>query len=310
MKEIQLAKSPSSFDILDRWHERFAESLSFDFRTERVETSLGFTEVITTGSHSKAGGSVSAPPLLVLHGAMAGAPFALGELCDYPSRRKIYAVNIPGQSTRAAQVRLDFRSDDYSRWLSEVMDSLSLDRVILCGVSWGGSVALQMAKHCPERIDGMLLVVPGSVVRGPVFQGIWHVAIPMMKYKMFPNDKNRDAAFSKILTSKDSLWSPYLGDAVKHWKVDFSIPPLVNASDLSGLHAPVYVIAAEHDLSFPGAKLIDQSKVIFPNLVGSHLLKGSRHSPSFLQKDREAFTRLFEEAIEMIVANQNAELPS
>lgn len=299
MKNVQLAKNETSFQLLSGWYDRFAAALEFDVDTKRIETSFGFVDVMVTGPPNDCQLDDRAP-LLILHGAMSGAPFALGELCDLPARRRIYAVNIPGQSTRAAQVRLDFRSDDYGRWLCEVMDGLGVGQALICGVSWGGSVALQLAKVFPDRISGMVLVVPASIVSGPVLKNIWHVALPISRYKMFPSEKNRDRALKGLLTSGDELWSPYLGDAIRHWNVDFTVPPIIHPQDLKLLTAPVFIIAADQDISFPGEKLLARSQALFPNLVGSHLLTNSCHSPSFLPSDRQNFTRIFDGALDLI----------
>lgn len=301
MKTIQLAKNSASFELLDQWHSRFERSLTFEHRTKHLETSFGFVDVMVTGDPNDRSLD-ELPPVLVVHGAMAGAPFALGELDDLPDRRRIYAVNIPGQSTRAAQVRLDFRTDDYSKWLEEVMDGLELPRALVCGVSWGGSVALQLAKHRPQRIQGLVLVVPASIVSGSVLQGIWKMAIPIMRYKMFPSEKNRNRALRNVFTSDDELWTPYLGDAIRHWKVDFTVPPLMSPLDLESLEAPVYVIAADQDLSFPGQKLLKRSRELFKNYIDGHLLRECRHSPSFRDGDRKKFAQLFESALQLVSA--------
>lgn len=298
MKPVKLAKSEAGFRILDEWHDRFESKLLFERRTKRVETSFGFSDVMITGPEN----SQEETPVIILHGAMAGAPFALGELYDLPERQRFYTINIPGQSTRAEQVRLDFKTDEYSLWLCEIFDQLSIERAIVCGVSWGGSVALQLAKHNPDRISGLLLVVPGSIVRGPILKGIWEVGLPMLRFKLFPTQKNSDRAVRKIFTTPDEYWSPYITDAMRHWNVDFSVPPLVTQHDLASFNAPVFVIAADKDLSFPGEPLIARSNSIFPNLISAHLLKESHHTPSFRSEDRQRFTQLFESALHSLRA--------
>jgi len=300
MKEIKLAKNEDSFRLLDNWHDRFASQLTLETETRRVETSFGFVDVMIAGRDQSGAGESAGLPIVLLHGAMAGAPFALGELTNVPKGRQIFAVNVPGQSTRAAQVRLDFRNDEYARWMCEVCDGLGLDRVVLCGVSWGGSVALRVAQHASQRIAGLVLVVPGSIVRGPFFKGFWQVGFPMMRYKLRPTSDNLERALNGLLTTNDETWTPYLGDAIRHWNVDFSVPPLMKPSDLESFQAPVYVMAADQDVSFPGKPLLAQSKTLFSNLAGTHLMAQTKHCPSFAAEARENFTRIFEQAIHAV----------
>ena len=120
------------------------------------------------------------------------------------------------------------------------------------------------------------------------------------RYKVFPSAENKKRIFARVLTNGDDFWLPYLGDTQDHYNLDFSIPPLVGRDDLSKLTAPVYIIAADKDISFPGEKLIKRAKEIFPNFVGSYLLKDSYHVPSFRDEDRKKFEGLFEEAIRIV----------
>ncbi|MDF1838760.1 MAG: alpha/beta hydrolase [Planctomycetota bacterium] len=297
MIEIRLAKSSSGFALLDDWHEKFHRRLSYPTQTRRVETSFGHTDVVVTGPAAEGRGSADLPPVLLLHGAMAGAPHALGELGDYPRQRSIYAVNIPGQSTRAAQKRLSFRSSEYSAWITEVMDALELPTAHVAGVSWGGAVALRLAIHNPGRISGLLLVVPGSIIRSPVLAGLLGVGLPILRYKVRPTQANLERGVRNLLTESDELWLPYIGDALRHWRVDFSAPPLVKESQVANLQAPTFVIAAEKDLSFPGGDLIRRAQELFPNFSGSHLLKDSRHCPSSTPEARARFAGIVDQAL-------------
>lgn len=302
MREIQLTKTAAGFQLLSNWYEKFEQRLTCRRSTRRLETSFGYCDVVATGPAVEAGYDPAndGPPLVLLHGAMAGAPHALGELADLPDRLPIYAVNIPGQSTHAHPVRLQFRIGEYGRWFGEVLEQLHLDQAFVCGASWGGSVALDAAMSQPERFAGLILIVPGSIVRGPVLQGIVKVGLPMLRFKLFPSERNRDRALSGIFTTPDEYWSPYLADAMQHWKIDFAAPPLVKSNDLQGLQAPVFVIAADQDLSFPGEPLLSRAEKVFPQYLGGRLLRDCKHTPSFRPEDRAAFATLFEEVFERV----------
>lgn len=292
MKTIKLGKKDNSFEILDQWHHRFLDALPNPYERAKVKTRFGTTEVLKSGPES-------AIPIVLLHGAMAGAPFALNECGDLPTKHRFLALNIPGQSTKADPVRLQFKSGEYALWLKDVLDALAIDKACLWGVSWGGSVALHFAKDFPDRVHSLLLMVSASLIKGSAWQGFSKIMLPMMRFKLFPSEKNRQRAFANLFTSEDPMWSKYVVDAQNHFNMDFSVPPLVHDKSFQDFKAPVYVIAADRDVSFPGEKLIQRCKTLFPNLVGTHLLKNSNHCPSFLPEDRKNMRKVMSEAINL-----------
>lgn len=290
MKEIKLAKSEEGLATLARWYDRFYETLPDAPETRRIDTRFGHTDVVFTGPED-------APQVVLLHGAAAGAPFALHEIPGTSERLRIAAVNIPGQSTHAKQVRLDFKTGEYASFMTDVLDALELDAPVIAAVSWGGSVALQLCVHAPQRVGGLVLVVPGSIVNGSMLSGFAKMAWPMLRHRMNPSDENRDRILRHMFTNHDPMWTPYLGDVFRYFNTDFRVPPLIQKSDLEGFTQKVFVMAAEHDVSFPGKELLARAESIFDNLVGTHLLTGAQHCLSFEENDRRAFAALFEDAV-------------
>lgn len=282
MKPVKLARTPESLAVLDEWHDRFSARLGFPTEVRRVETRFGWTDVVVTGPD---GGT----PLLLLHGAMSGAPHALGELAELPARRRIYAVNVPGQSTRAAAVRLKFGRGEYADWVNEVVAALGLSRAVLAGVSWGGAVSMEVARRAPAWLTGLILVVPGGLINGPAWPAIRDVVVPMMRYRLRPTEANLRRALAHLTTDQDPLWTPYLGVVFRHWKTDFSMPPMVKDGELADLRAPVFVFAADGDRSFPGAALLARAAEVFSNYLGGYLFRDTVHTPSFSEEARRAF---------------------
>ena len=82
-------------------------------------------------------------------------------------------------------------------------------------------------------------------------------------------------------TMDSEMWSPFLGEAMTHVKMDFSLPPLAKDGELDALQAPVLVHAADQDIQFPGQAAIDRATVVFPNLRAALLLKDCKHVPPF-----------------------------
>ena len=74
MKKASVFVDRQAQQSMEVWYERFASRLPYPTRSIRVETDFGWTEVIDTLPES------NQDPVLLLHGAMSGAPFALGEI--------------------------------------------------------------------------------------------------------------------------------------------------------------------------------------------------------------------------------------
>lgn len=274
--------------LIRRWYQRYLERLPYPVSERDIQTQFGQTHVLVTGP-------ADATPLVLIHGALAGAPHALGELGELPTRYRVYAIDIPGQSVGSVQRRLNVNSDEHARWLAEVLDQLKLDTVAILAVSWGGFVALNFATHYPERVLAMLMLTPAGIISGSIWEGTTKMMLPMIWYRRFPNLKNRERLLAGLFTAPDPFWSEFIGDAMLHTKTDFSPPPLLKDGQLARLTAPVYIYAADKDVSFPGAKLLNRAKAVFPNLVGSQLLTNCLHCPPFDQDHVRRWSREVEQ---------------
>ncbi|WP_437331548.1 alpha/beta fold hydrolase [Sorangium sp. So ce394] len=264
-------RSPEARARIATWFERFREKAPVPTRAREVSTRFGATHVLVAGPEH-------APPLVCVHGAMASSAHLLPELGPLLARFRVYAVDVIGQSVKSADVRVPVEGPAYAEWLTDVLDALGLPRAHLLGVSWGGFVALRMAEVAPARIDRLVLIVPGGVVSGPVWQGLTRVAIPMALYRAFPSEDRLARLVSGLFTTQDAMWGPYFGDAVRSYRLDMRIPPLATPEALAGFTRPALVFGADDDVSFPGAKLLARAKVLLPR-AETELLEGCRHSP-------------------------------
>jgi 2-hydroxy-6-oxonona-2,4-dienedioate hydrolase len=258
--------------VLGSWFERFRAKLPVPTESRIVPTRFGDTHVLV-------GGPAGAPPLVMLHGALASSAHLLGELAPLLERFRIYAVDVIGQSVKSADARLSVTNDDYGRWLEDVLDALALPRADVLGVSWGGFVAIRFAAVAPERITRLVLLTPAGMVNGPAWAGLTKVMLPMQLYRLFPSERRLAACLRHLLTTHGDDWTPYLGDAFRMYRMNMRIPALAKPAELARLTAPVFVLGADQDLSFPGSALLARARQLFPNLAGAEILEGSRHCP-------------------------------
>lgn len=210
---------------------------------------------------------------------MASSAHVLGELPALLDRFRVYAVDVLGQSPLSADVRVPVKGDAHGRWLRDVLDALGLQRTRLVGVSWGGFVSLRLAALAPERLERLALLVPAGLVNGPAWPGLSKVAWPMLRYRLRPSEAHLRALVEHLLTTKGDDWTPYLGDAMRAFRLQLQVPPLARKGELDRLTAPVLVVAADRDLSFPGAQLLARAREVLPSLADTELLNGCYHSP-------------------------------
>lgn len=264
--------SPEARQQLLEWYERFHARISTPTERRVVTTRFGETHVLV-------GGPAEAPPVVLLHGALASSAHLVRELEPLLSRFRVYAVDIVGQSAKSADHQPSVKNDDYGHWLSDVMDGLALPRARVVGVSWGGFVSLRFAAVAPARIERLVLLVSAGMVTGPLWAGFTKVAWPIMRYRRHPTPERLRAAMAHMLTTLDDEWLPYLGVALTSYSPSMSIPKLARPEEFGGFEAPVLVIGGDQDLSFPGQALCERAKRLFPGPVSTDLLEGCRHSP-------------------------------
>lgn len=264
-------KSEDARKRQEDWYQRFLDRVDGPVASRTVSTPHG-------PSHVLIGGDPSKPPLVALHAMMTSSAHLLSELGPLLDRFRVIAPDLPGQSVRGLPTYLPYDDRAHADWLREVLDALDVHEAPLFGVSLGGFVARQFATAHPERVRRLILLVPAGIVQGPVLKGLLKMAVPMILYKLNPTEKQLRKLVDPLLTTWDDDWAHYLGDAFNDFVLRRSIPPVASDAELNALSMPSLVMAAEHDISFPGAPLIERVESQIPN-VETELIRGSRHSP-------------------------------
>jgi pimeloyl-ACP methyl ester carboxylesterase len=108
-----------------------------------------------------AAGRVGEPPIVLLHGAgcnLEDMRFALGE--RLAARQRIIFVDRPGQGWSERPGGQGASPDEQAAMLCKLLDRLAVERAVLVGHSWGGTLALTFALDQPERVAGLVLLAP------------------------------------------------------------------------------------------------------------------------------------------------------
>jgi pimeloyl-ACP methyl ester carboxylesterase len=103
-------------------------------------------------------GGADKPPLMLIHGARVHAHTWDFFSLDMRQYFHIYAVDLPGHGDSEWAADADYNRSRLAADVSELIDQLGLESLILIGHSLGGSVATLVASHLPQRIRALGLV--------------------------------------------------------------------------------------------------------------------------------------------------------
>jgi pimeloyl-ACP methyl ester carboxylesterase len=135
------------------------------------------------------GGSLSRPPLVLIHGAGGDHLSWPAEMRRLPDSRVI-TLDLPGHGKTAGPGRQSVH--DYARDVAEFIDFLGLSRAVYVGHSMGGAIALVLALDYPDRVAGIGLIstgpslpIPSSVIDNAANPSTLHLAIKCLQELSF-----------------------------------------------------------------------------------------------------------------------------
>ncbi|APE25998.1 MULTISPECIES: alpha/beta fold hydrolase [Streptomyces] len=97
------------------------------------------------------------PPVVFLHGAAGDGRLWQPQLDVLSDAFTVVAWDEPGAG-RSSDVPASFGLTDYAHCLAAVVESLRLGPAHIAGLSWGGTVALELYRHHPDLVKTLILV--------------------------------------------------------------------------------------------------------------------------------------------------------
>lgn len=251
-------------------YDQKLNELGIEHQIRMVDTSFGETSVIVTGDASH-------PPLVVIHGSNGCAPISLEVYPNLASRYHVFAVDVLAQPNKSAETRPSMKTDEYGKWMHEVIASLKIENVTLVGFSFGGLVILKTLAHKAEKIKEAFLASPAYIVNGNPLKALFKVFIPMKRYMKTKNMKYIEHFLSEVFTERDKFAVQFLSKVFLHFNMDFTPVPVISKAEAKKITTPITIIAAGKDIIFPGGKMIKRARKIFPSLKKVVLLNESKH---------------------------------
>lgn len=118
----------------------------------------------------------SSVPVVLLHGAGANLKDMEVAVAErLAARHRVILVDRPGFGFSARKKGGENSPAEQAVILDELFNRLGIDRAIIVGHSWGGTLALTFALDYPQRVAGLVLIAPPT---HPRLRGLgWHNAI-------------------------------------------------------------------------------------------------------------------------------------
>jgi len=119
------------------------------------EDKLELTVNDLTIAYNDAGPS-DAPTIIFIHGFPFNKSMWAGQVEILKDRYRLIAYDVRGHGDSEAG-KEDFAIELFVNDLLSLMDALKLDRVVLCGLSMGGYIAINAVLHYPKRFKALIL---------------------------------------------------------------------------------------------------------------------------------------------------------
>ena len=97
------------------------------------------------------------PPLVLVHGAAVDGRMWAPQLAGLADQFTVIAWDEPGAGG-SSDVPSTFSLTDYADCLAALIDALQLERAHIAGLSWGGTIVLELYRRRPELVATLLLV--------------------------------------------------------------------------------------------------------------------------------------------------------
>jgi pimeloyl-ACP methyl ester carboxylesterase len=243
----------------------------------------------------------SSPPILLLHAL--GTNYTAWEYVApaLAAHTRTIGFDMPGCGHSVRPSR-PYRLADIRDAAWGLLDQLGVDRPLLCGHSFGGRVAIEMALSQPGRAAGLCLVNSAGLIRYPAYYGSVGARLlqpklvgslvvalaPLLVGRIFAQPSPRSQRFLDQVLGRVELGVAY--DFANH--ACPLLPDLVSdvLDRLAELKLPMHVLWGDRDALLPLSQVAPALAQLGPHTAVSLLNCG--HMPNIEQPEQVARTIL------------------
>ncbi len=97
------------------------------------------------------------PAVIFIHGAFGDCRLWQPQWEHFASGYRLIRYDLRGHGKTGASQQTQYRMETYADDLAALMDGLGIESAVLCGLSWGGSIAQVFAVRYPQRARALIL---------------------------------------------------------------------------------------------------------------------------------------------------------
>ncbi|RZL07534.1 MAG: alpha/beta hydrolase [Rubrivivax sp.] len=101
-------------------------------------------------------------PIVLLHGTSASLHTWDGWVAALKGQRRVIRLDLPGFGLTGPTPDHDYHLTRYTAFMAALLEELQLNKVVLAGNSFGGTVAWMTADAYPQRVSRLILVDAGG----------------------------------------------------------------------------------------------------------------------------------------------------
>jgi len=245
-----------------------------------VPTSYGETFV-------RIAGPAEAPPLVLLAGAattsLMWAPNirVLSETCH------TFAVDTVGEIGRTTCTKPIQGVNDLLVWLDEFFDALELgDRINLLGISYGGWLAGEYARHAPQRLSSVILLAPGNTVLRVSSRFIIRIALAAIAPRWWLRPLALWMFQDQVRKHPDWLdpWLELMLKTMRSVERRLPLPPVWKDTEWAALSVPALFLVGEHETIYDAEAAVNRLERAAPQ-VRAEIIPGAGHDLTLAEPD-------------------------
>ncbi len=291
VKAISKFKNPpEDLRYFESWVKRLEKLNGIQYARKDIATTLGRTVIWSIN-----GNRTDLKTLVIFPGFRTCSLFWDFDNGLQPLRQhcRIFLVDTNGQPCLSDGNTPDIRSAGYGEWAAEVLTTLNIEKAVVAGASFGGTVCMKLCAAAPEKVEKAVLLNPGCLQNFSLgWRNLYYNMLPILLPSKANVKKFLDnAVFCKpthqLSPDAETLIIDYEYFALTRFTDKGDKPYRMSPDELSKVTSDVYLIEGDHDLLFPFEESIAYAKRCLQNLKEVHVLRNTGHgietSPEAMQ---------------------------